>query len=67
MKNKKMHAIYNDIFSSYPKAQIKEHIKKLIELDYYYPYNSTFYCITNTVHKNFEYISKNFTACRGLS
>ena len=67
MKNQKIRAIYNNIFNSYPKVEIEEHIKKLIELDYYYPYNSTFYCITNTVHQNFEYISRNFTACTGLS
>ncbi|MGK0412028.1 MAG: DNA-binding CsgD family transcriptional regulator [Polaribacter sp.] len=67
MKTKNINAIYNEIFDSYPLVEIEEHIKKLIELDYYYPYNSTFYCITNTVHQNFEYISKNFTACTGLS
>lgn len=59
--------VYNEIFSSYPNIEIKEHIKKLIELDFYYPYNSTFFCITNTVNQNFEYVSKNFTACTGLS
>ncbi|PQJ73879.1 LuxR C-terminal-related transcriptional regulator [Polaribacter gangjinensis] len=58
---------YNEIFSSYPNIEIKEHIKKLIELDFYYPYNATFFCITNTVNQNFEYVSKNFTACTGLS
>ena len=62
-----INAIYNEIFDTYPKVEIKEHIKKLIELDFYYPYNSTFYCITNTVHQNFEYVSKNFKACTGLS
>lgn len=58
---------YNEIFSSYPNIEIKEHIKKLIELDFYYPYNSTFFCITNTVNQSFEYVSKNFTVCTGLS
>ncbi|SDR77377.1 PAS fold-containing protein [Polaribacter sp. KT25b] len=67
MKKFKINSIYNEIFETYPNVEIEEHIKKLIELDYYYPYNSTFYCITNTVHQNFEYISKNFTACTGLS
>lgn len=57
---------YNEIFETYPEVKIKNHIKKLIELDFYYPYNSTFYCITNTVHQSFEYVSKNFTACTGL-
>ena len=63
----KINSIYHEIFNTYPKVEIEEHIKKLIELDYFYPYNSTFYCITNTVNQNFEYISKNFTACTGLS
>jgi DNA-binding CsgD family transcriptional regulator len=66
MEKIKINSIYNEIFDTYPKVEIEEHIKKLIELDYYYPYNSTFYCITNTVNQNFEYISKNFTACTGL-
>lgn len=67
MHRNKINSIYNEIFNTYPKVEIEEHIKKLIELDYFYPYNATFYCITNTVHQNFEYISKNFTACTGLS
>ncbi|APZ47972.1 LuxR family transcriptional regulator [Polaribacter reichenbachii] len=67
MKSIKINSIYNEIFDTYPKVEIEEHIKKLIELDYFYPYNSTFYCITNTVHQNFEYVSKNFTSCTGLS
>ena len=67
METKDINSIYTEIFDTYPKVEIKEHIKKLIELDYYYPYNNTFFCITNTVNQNFEYISKNFTACTGLS
>lgn len=67
MQPKKINALYNEIFDTYPKVEIEEHIKKLIELDYFYPYNSTFYCITNTVKQNFEFVSKNFTACTGLS
>ena len=67
MKTKNIHSIYNEIFNTYPEVEIKDHIKKLMELDFYYPYNATFFCITNTVHQNFEYISKNFTACTGLS
>lgn len=66
MNLKNIQSIYNEIFETYPNIEIEEHIKKLIELDYFYPYNSTFYCITNTVQQNFEYISKNFTACTGL-
>lgn len=67
METNKINSVYNKIFKTYPKVEIEEHIKKLIELDFYYPYNATFFCITNTVHQNFEYISKNFTACTGLS
>jgi DNA-binding CsgD family transcriptional regulator len=67
MNSENIYSIYNEIFETYPKVEIEEHIKKLIELDFYYPYNSTFYCITNTVHQNFEFISKNFKACTGLS
>lgn len=67
MQPNKINVIYNKIFETFPKVEIEEHIKKLIELDYFYPYNSTFYCITNTVHQNFEFVSKNFTACTGLS
>jgi len=59
--------MYQDIFETYPSIEIKEHINKLIELDYYYPFNTTFFCITNTPKQSFEYISKNFTACTGLS
>lgn len=58
MKIEKINSIYDKIFETYPNVEIEEHIKKLIELDYFYPYNATFYCITNTVNKNFEYISK---------
>lgn len=66
MKIDNINNIYNEIFETYPKIKIEDHIKKLIELDYFYPYNATFYCITNTVDKSFEYISKNFKACTGL-
>ncbi|MCG1037015.1 LuxR C-terminal-related transcriptional regulator [Polaribacter sargassicola] len=61
-----INAIYNEIFNTYPEVEIKEHIRKLIELDFYYPYNTTFFCITNTASQRFEYISKNFTACTGI-
>lgn len=67
MNRYNINSIYEEIFQTYPKIEIEEHIKKLIELDYYYPYNATFFCITNTVSKNFEYVSKNFKACTGLS
>ncbi|MFC2110239.1 LuxR C-terminal-related transcriptional regulator [Bacteroidota bacterium] len=57
---------YGDIFETYSGIEIEEHIKKLIELDFYYPNMSTFFCITNTVDQSFEYVSKNFTACTGI-
>lgn len=57
---------YKEIFKSYDHPSIEEHIKKIIELDAYLPYSSTFYCITNTQNLTFEYISKNMHACLGL-
>lgn len=57
---------YKYIFESYGKPSLQEHIKKIIELDTYLPYSSTFFCITNTQNLTFEYISKNMTACLGL-
>lgn len=65
MNKKSINSVYNKIFKTYPQVEIEEHIKKLIELDFYYPYNTTFFCITNTVTQSFEYVSKNFTACTG--
>lgn len=67
MNQDSINILYQDIFETYPSIQVKEHINKLIELDYYYPYNATFFCITNTANQSFEYISKNFNACTGLS
>ncbi|MCI2230117.1 LuxR C-terminal-related transcriptional regulator [Polaribacter sp. MSW13] len=64
---KEINSIYNKIFKTYPQVEIKEHIKKLIEFDFFYPYNATFFCITNTANQSFEYVSKNFSACTGLS
>ena len=58
--------IYKDIFLSYDKPLLEKHIEKIIELDAFLPYSSTFFCITNTQDLTFEYISKNLTACLGL-
>lgn len=66
MKPESIQILYQNIFDTYPSVEIKEHIKKLIELDEFYPFNATFFCITNTPKQSFEYISKNFTACTGL-
>lgn len=66
MKHNQIKDLYKSIFQSYDKPLLEEHIKKIIELDNYIPYSSTFFCITNTQDLTFEYISKNFTACLGL-
>ena len=67
MTTKNIHTIYGEIFDTYPEIEIQEHINKIIELDQYYPYNATFFCITNTATQGFEYVSNNFTSCTGLS
>ena len=66
MTNNSINTIYKEIFETYQGIEIEEHIKKLIELDFFYPYNTTFFCITNTVLQTFEYVSKNFTSCTGI-
>jgi DNA-binding CsgD family transcriptional regulator len=58
--------IYHDIFKSYSNPTLTHHIKKIIELDKYLPYSSTFFCLTNTQNLTFEFISKNMTTCIGL-
>ena len=67
MTSEGINDIYHDIFSSYKHIELEAHVKKLIEMDHFYPYNSTFYCITNTATQTFKYVSKNFTACTGHS
>jgi DNA-binding CsgD family transcriptional regulator len=57
---------YRSIFQSYDKPSLETHIKKIIDLDDYLPYSSTFFCITNTQNLTFEYISKNYNTCLGL-
>jgi DNA-binding CsgD family transcriptional regulator len=59
-------SIYQDIFKSYANPSLTHHIKKIIEMDDYLPYSSTFFCITNTQDLTFEFISKNMTASIGL-
>ena len=58
--------VYETIFKSYGSPNLKSHIEKFIELDKYLPYNSTFFCVTNTQHLSFEYISKNMSALLGF-
>ncbi|MDG1729137.1 MAG: LuxR C-terminal-related transcriptional regulator [Algibacter sp.] len=57
---------YKEIFKSHGNPSLKRHIEKIIELDACLPYNSTFFCITNTQDLSFEYISKNLKACLGM-
>ena len=58
---------YSEIFKSYSSPKLDEHINKIIELDFYLPHSSTFFCITNTQTLTFEYISKNMFACIGIA
>jgi DNA-binding CsgD family transcriptional regulator len=66
MEFKEIKNAYNAIFESYDKPSLETHIKKIIDLDTYLPYSSTFFCITNTQSLSFEYISKNYKSCLGL-
>jgi len=66
MNNKEIRSIYRDIFQSFERPCLEKHIQKILELDEFLPYNSTFFCITNTQDLSFEYVSKNMTACLGL-
>jgi len=58
--------IYRYIFESYDSPGLDKHIKKIVELDVYLPFSSTFFCITNTQNLSFEYISKNMKPCLGI-
>ncbi|WP_055436987.1 LuxR C-terminal-related transcriptional regulator [Lacinutrix algicola] len=66
MEYQEIQEVYKSIFESYSKPSLETHIQKIIELDQFLPYSSTFFCITNTQDLKFEYISKNFKACLGL-
>lgn len=66
MNTEQIELAYEQIFKSYHNPFLSDHIKKIIESDVYLPYNSTFFCITNTQTLSFEYISKNMAACIGL-
>jgi DNA-binding CsgD family transcriptional regulator len=67
MKYSHIKELYKSIFESYDKPSLETHIKKIIDLDNYLPYSSTFFCITNTQSLTFEYISKNYNSCLGLN
>ena len=66
MKYDQIKEFYKTIFESYDKPSLETHIQKIIELDAFLPYSSTFFCITNTQDLKFEYISKNFNSCLGI-
>ena len=66
MITEKIRRLYSKIFESYGHHSLENHIKKVIELDEFLPYSSTFFCITNTQTLSFEYISKNMKSCLGL-
>ena len=66
MPVKDIQKVYSEIFKSYGSPTLEKHISKIIELDAYLPYSSTFFCITNTQDLSFEYISKNMSACLGI-
>lgn len=66
MKYSKIKELYRFIFESYDKPSLQKHIEKIIEMDQFLPYSSTFFCITNTQDLIFEYVSKNYNACLGL-
>ena len=57
---------YHEIFKSYENPNLSHHINKIMELDSYLPYSSTFFCLTNTQDLTFKFISKNMTSCLGL-
>lgn len=63
----KIKDIYRFIFQSYDKPSLQKHIEKIIEMDTFLPYSSTFFCITNTQDLSFEFISKNYKASLGLN
>lgn len=67
MKKDKAYNRYKEIFKTHSQLEKNDHVKKLIELDTFYPVDSTFFCIVNTSTQSFEYISKNFKACTGLN
>lgn len=66
MTAEKIKKDYSKIFESYGHDSLAEHINKIIELDAFLPYNSTFFCLTNTQNLSFEYISKNMFSCLGI-
>jgi DNA-binding CsgD family transcriptional regulator len=63
----KIKEIYSEIFDSYGSGILREHIKKMLDFDHILPYDSTFFCVTNTQELTFEYVSKNVISCLGIT
>lgn len=57
--------IYKNIFKSFGSPNLETRIQKIIELDAILPYNSTYFCVTNTQELSFEFVSKNMPALLG--
>ncbi|MEO9853239.1 MAG: LuxR C-terminal-related transcriptional regulator [Reichenbachiella sp.] len=67
--NNRIISDYSEIFETYQELKgdfLESHIAKLKELDMYMPHSSTFFCVTNTTTRSFEYVSKNFHPSTGL-
>lgn len=67
--NSRIISDYSEIFETYQEFRgdfLENHIEKLKALDQYIPHSNTFFCITNTTTRAFEYVSKNFRACTGM-
>lgn len=67
MTQNEIEEVYKEIFSSFDKPNLSKHIEKIIELDQYLPYNSTFFCVTDTQKLAFHYISKNMQSTLGYA
>lgn len=62
--------IYNEVFDSlhdYNETIVKEHIKKLQEIDNFLLPSQSFFILTNTITNSYEFISQNFKNLLGLS
>ncbi|GAB1308711.1 hypothetical protein KH5_13940 [Urechidicola sp. KH5] len=59
--------IYQEIFKSYGHIDLSSRIQKIIDLDRFLPYSSTFFSVTNTRDLSFHYISKNVFSILGYT
>lgn len=67
MTQNEIEEVYKEIFSAFDKPNLLKHIEKIIELDAYLPYSSTFFSITDTQRLTFHYISKNLQSTLGYN